>query len=628
MRRHGNAEHSFLWFLLLLERRISVVVAQVCDGSDPNYGSLADGSCCVNEGTFEPIRFSSSLGSAVIKRSNLGGYNGRCSSATYTDTTWNSYNWGVCNDQGVCGTESCNDNGMNDVGAFCCLEDSDDNPGQPQDLYYNNVATGPSSNPIDLKITNLSPYNVHSSLWNGKDVVGHEFGSINLRSPNNAWGDDASGQLTWVALKFEFFEGGTTTPYAMTSYLSFYDFDNANNLKNRECIQFQGVSTVIRSDNTEVLPAGVTFTNQQGASQVSTVPTYGSSVVSGDPAWSFPDPSDLTEVYCSSQKGTAANNPSDSANLQELQKNQALMIKIDAKTEFIMRWSIDNIENPDSGGTGRNMLFAGYSDIRLPICPYPPSPPPPSPPPPLPPLPGGTTIGGACVLTNWDLTDIRISDSAVVSWSNIGKWRSNPVHQGQVLPDDFIKLNNADYESLSDTGDSIYQPSIPSGMMIKNAVLASDGVTYYDIFIDIDYDDIGPGGRYPGMESWNYYQTWNWKYSGMLSPAPQWGSTPRFLSINMVTPTTHVVGASPATNTVPNTVGGAGTAVNGIDPSTGEYRVKYVMQFMKDGAPIDIGATRISFLDMGAHIASSPIRHECAHPLLSVFFALPQIPVA
>ena len=153
----------------------------VCEGDQ--YGELSGGACCIREDSFSPLRFSSSLGHAVIRRSFLGGTSIRCSSTTYNDVAnWQSYGWGPKQSWDPC------NNGRTVDGNHCCIEDSDTTTGNtPANIYLNNVATTQdgfgTDVQIDLRITALSEYQAWAPVWNGKDRDSMSFGTVNLLAP-------------------------------------------------------------------------------------------------------------------------------------------------------------------------------------------------------------------------------------------------------------------------------------------------------------------------------------------------------------------------------------------------------------------------------------------------------------
>ena len=309
---------------------IGVRYASCQDCTGDNYGTLSDGSCCILEESFSPLRFASSLGQAAIRRVNLygqGGPEGRCNAVTYTQSDWNAANWGPLD-------SACSELGVTAQGHYCCIEDWYE--GQEQDVYIDNVAQASNNvggeDQIDLRITAETPLFHQSKEWTGKDRVAETFGTINLASPADWWGT-ADG-IHWSVLKFEFLKASDGTPYPMDTFITFYDFDEANNRRNRECVQFQGVASIVRSDNTEVLkdgeiheeicepfpfevsnPTGCTFGEGLNTNITGSIPTFAGSVATPlddgtvVPDWVWPDGDDVSDVYCSSTRGYGADNP-------------------------------------------------------------------------------------------------------------------------------------------------------------------------------------------------------------------------------------------------------------------------------------------------------------------------------
>ena len=238
---------------------------------------------------------------------------------------------------------------------------------------------------IDLVVTNTSAYHPHKTQYNGLKSY---FGQINL------------SDVAPVGLRFTFVDSVSSEPVQLGKFqLSFFDFDmvDASINSGRECLtiadsEWSSYQMSDRRVDSSGLTAVLGSSTAAGTTEVSisTVdnPVDGTVVVTPG-----------ATTFCATQPGNGVDNPSNPAELSDLMRRRSVSFVFVDTAELEVTFSV---EGPLD--TGRNVLFAGQSDLSgLPVClkappispppipppsapPPSPSPPPPSPPP-LPPPP-------------------------------------------------------------------------------------------------------------------------------------------------------------------------------------------------------------------------------------------------
>ena len=83
---------------------------------------------------------------------------------------------------------------------------------------------------------------------------------------------------------------------------------------------------------------------------------------------------DAARGFCGTQRGGADDNPTAPANMTAGQRAKAVLFSMANVSSFVVRYSVG-----PCCGTGRNLLFGGWSNVR-PLCAPPPPSVPPSPP--------------------------------------------------------------------------------------------------------------------------------------------------------------------------------------------------------------------------------------------------------
>ena len=186
--------------------------------------------------------------------------------------------------------------------------------------------------------------------------TGREFFNLEVRNLTTyeAWGDDGSmnnglngkfGQINvapgTTTLEFSFTNSETLESISLKKLqFSFLDVDSGKT--GQECIA--------ASDFTEATTGGA----------ISTIELSGQT------------------VFCSTEQGVGGDNPSDPLNMTELQSSRTVALTFEDVSSF-------TVELTNMGSFGRNVQFAGESEV-VPNCPRPPSAPfPPASPPTLPP---------------------------------------------------------------------------------------------------------------------------------------------------------------------------------------------------------------------------------------------------
>ena len=306
--------------------------------------SLQSAVACMERDSFTPVGFDI----ATLVRSNLGGMGGRCTTE------------GLCVEPQTAST--------------------------PHEIYYQTVGVTRSGEPIDMRITNQSEYRGWNIRLNGikKNSKGSQtgyFGVVNLLGPRST---DQSGppetqwntEFTYVELRFTFIGRNSGAPVTIDrTYMTFYDFDTGRP-------EFDGSDTQI-----EVMQVGPEASNTYTATP-SEIRQFGTWQAFLQPSayatFSANSPQNwVTPVNVASTYGTGRDNPADPYDLTSVQAARSVMAEFVSVSTFQVRFAISACCT-----TGRNFLFAGYSRLHRPLCPFPPSappvPPPPTPPPPSP----------------------------------------------------------------------------------------------------------------------------------------------------------------------------------------------------------------------------------------------------
>ena len=316
--------------------------------------SQLDTGECVGKDSFTPLSFDE----ATLVRSNLGGMGGRC---------WLD----IGNSTGL------------------CADDTAPTATSPRELYFSTLgADRITGDKIDLRIKNLTEYRWWSKKWNGikrievDGTVGY-FGAVNLLGPRarSQIGKQWDSEFTMVELKYEFANQRTSDPYVIDrTYMSFYDFDTGE-------ANFEGSETQV-----EVMQMDPAATSLMRALP-SEIVQYASwaDFLSADALASFESrfaniDQWPTPINTATTNGIGNDNPANPSDLTAQQRARMATVQLDGISSFKVRYAISACCT-----TGRNFLFAGYSNMLPRLCPEPPSlplpwqPPPPSPTSPPPP---------------------------------------------------------------------------------------------------------------------------------------------------------------------------------------------------------------------------------------------------
>ena len=264
----------------------------------------------------------------------------------------------------------------------------------PPVLYLAHVGTLSDGTAIDLQIDNITEYNYHNNYFNGlKEVEAGNFGVVNVKGPQT------DGEPTFMQLRYTFINSLTTEPATLgRTYMTFYDFDGSNTL--RECMQIRGsVSKVGVSPTTELQALHFNRTARENGEELEIDPALRGIMDALPPGSMFWDThTEASPVYCSTETGIGADNPMNPHDIIDLQRDRSVLITFEDVSTFDVRFTLVGGKS-----TGRNFLFAGFSNVELPFCDpmaSPPSPPPakpstpPPPPPQLPPHSPGDAGGG------------------------------------------------------------------------------------------------------------------------------------------------------------------------------------------------------------------------------------------
>ena len=243
--------------------------------------------------------------------------------------------------------------------------------GAPPVVRYGGVARLQDGTSVDLQVSNATEYRAFSTLNNGIKLTSNgSFGVLNLLAPRSS-----EVTATWVQLRFSFVDSLTSEPITLErTHVTFYDFDSSRKGV-RECVQANGsVVGVSLTDDTELEQIGAGSVTM--AEIASAQPVQAEEWVGGGEG--------TTHVYCSTTMGVGADNPIDPYEMDEVPRSRSIMLHFASVSSFDIRYSLSG-----ATATGRNMLFAGYSDLGEPLCDLPPPSPPPTPPtkPPLLPPP-------------------------------------------------------------------------------------------------------------------------------------------------------------------------------------------------------------------------------------------------
>lgn len=237
-------------------------------------------------------------------------------------------------------------------------------------IYFANVGTLSTGEKIDMRITNESEYNAFNSAQNGKvDRDDGTFGTINLRTPR-ASASEWHNHITWVQLRIEFINAATGGPIEVgaggfRTFVTFFDFDQGKSLPDgthqvRECLQVvDGSASALCTEsqcNTIADPTQIAVLRGDEYYQL----------FDEDPSYApYQLPSRVdSPIYCSSERGTKRDNPSSPHILTAVQRARTVMVEVVGQPYLVVRMSIDHCCM-----TGRNLMFAGYSEAMRPLCP-------------------------------------------------------------------------------------------------------------------------------------------------------------------------------------------------------------------------------------------------------------------
>jgi len=241
---------------------------------------------------------------------------------------------------------------------------------------------------VDMRITNVTEYRAWRTVWNGLKRAGgsdeSSFAVVNLLGPRepSQTGYIWNSEMTFVELKVEFkrrsqawnvngdvqAQMDAATDYTIpVTYFTFYDFDTGlprfdSALASPEAMQMDPVRTW------EILPE---------ETELERLDTWNQALAQSQIDSFFPSSADQaylnswgTKITKASRYGIGRDNPLNSFTLTPLQQNRSIMFEISNVQSFHVRYAITICCT-----TGRNFMWAGYSESILPICPDPPSPP-------------------------------------------------------------------------------------------------------------------------------------------------------------------------------------------------------------------------------------------------------------
>ena len=255
-------------------------------------------------------------------------------------------------------------------------------------------------------ITNETEYHAWNTEWNGlkrrfesSDLDGY-FAVVNLLGPRDSSQTSAVAgwdRFTYVQLRVQFVTdksshgGSARAPIVLPrTYMTFYDFDTGQP-------QFEGSYVQREAMQTDPAIKEVLISSFSELNNYSNLHDFLLATSAGSPTESstqadleaFFTAAELEEVeswtgqstsrlYAASTYGVGKDNPVDTYQLTEQQKARSVMLRIENASEFRVRVII-----APCCTTGRNFMFAGYSNTIREICPFPPPslPSPPTPPP-------------------------------------------------------------------------------------------------------------------------------------------------------------------------------------------------------------------------------------------------------
>lgn len=190
--------------------------------------------------------------------------------------------------------------------------------------------------------------------------------SLPTATPTHAAESDERRDIA-TQLSFNFVAANTMRPVNINTHMTFYDLDEGWS-GIRECTQIRGsgaaATRVTVSPSTELErfdfePNAPADTLPPTVQDILSLATSNENVT--DFIWSSADPM-ATPLLCSGQRGFGEDNPDNPANLTEQQVSRAIMYSFDSVSTFDVRFSLSG----GTGGTGRNLLFAGYRYATLP----------------------------------------------------------------------------------------------------------------------------------------------------------------------------------------------------------------------------------------------------------------------
>ena len=239
-----------------------------------------------------------------------------------------------------------------------------------------------SNEQVDMMISNETEYRAWNSKWNGlrvKQAPGNDtsqtqgaFASINLLGPREpAQSGAVAGwdKFTYVQIKVAFVtdksqQGGSSlTPIVLPrTYLSFYDFDSGLSGL-REAMQTDPVvKEVVLAHVSEIgtFPSLLEYMAEENTTRADMASFFTAAGLEDVESWTGQGTSKL---YAGTTYGIGKDNPIESYTLTQEQAARTVMLRIEGVSEFRVRYALSPCCT-----TGRNFMFAGYSNLVRPIC--------------------------------------------------------------------------------------------------------------------------------------------------------------------------------------------------------------------------------------------------------------------
>ena len=192
-------------------------------------------------------------------------------------------------------------------------------------MWFGNVGTDASTSlPLDMEVRAVSHYRPFNNERNG---VHGGFGQINVDTPKSP-----TEQQNTVQFMFSFFDSESGEPVTLNRFqMTFVDFDQRKNGEAKSCITLRDHAAYVSPDDSEIMVT--------------------------------PDPIDSSySSFCSTQYGDEADNPTNPLALTTNQKAKAVEFTFEQTSQIRIRMTVGCC-----GGSGRNFLFAGASDV-VPVC--------------------------------------------------------------------------------------------------------------------------------------------------------------------------------------------------------------------------------------------------------------------